>query len=255
MTGEDTIAGRKVRIAAVGDLHAGKDVAGTVARQLGGVSREADVLVLCGDLTHHGTPEQMQGLVDELAGIDIPIVAVFGNHDYEAQATDELAAILRNRGIHILDGEQVIIEGIGFVGTKGFCGGFGRYTISPFGEPSLKALVQETLDEALKLEMALRTLTTETKVVVMHFSPTTDTLAGEPRELYPLLGSSRFQPALETHGASVVFHGHAHYGSPEGRTPAGIPVFNVAAPVLEKIGRRFHIWSGRGPERRARRSA
>lgn len=241
---------RTIRIAAVGDLHAGREPRGALVDVFSQISAEADVLALCGDLTHHGRPEQMRALVEELSGVEIPIVAVFGNHDYEAGAAEELAAILSDRGVIVLDGEHTVIDGIGFAGVKGFGGGFGRYTVSPFGEVPLKAFVQQTLNEALKLEAALRSLTTEQKIVLMHFSPVLETLIGEPEQLYPLLGSSRLLPPIETHGATVVFHGHAHYGSHQARTPGGVDVYNVALPVLEGLGRKYHLWTGKAPERR-----
>ncbi len=242
---------RRIRIAAVGDLHAGKVARGALLDLFARVSREADILALCGDLTHHGRPEQMRALVEELMAVDIPIVAVLGNHDHEAEAAEELTALLEGRGVHVLDGDHVVIDGVGFAGIKGFCGGFGRNTISPFGEPRLKEFVQETLDEALKLETAIRSLTTEQKIVLMHFSPIQDTVVGEPEPLYPFLGSSRFLPLLETHGATAVFHGHSHYGTHHGRSPGGVDVYNVALPLLETLGRRFHVWTGPAPERRA----
>ena len=241
---------RPIRIAAIADLHVGQQPNGTLVGLFAGLDREADVLCLCGDLTDRGRPEEAIALVEELAGVSIPIVAVLGNHDHESEAADEVAAILTDRGIHLLDGEAVVVSGVGFAGVKGFGGGFGRYTIGSFGERLLKEFVRETLDEVLKLESALRSLTTRTKIALMHFSPIAETLVGEPEQLYPFLGSSRFLPVVEAHGASVVFHGHAHFGTLEGVTPGGIEVYNVARPILEKLGRRVHIWSGRAPERR-----
>lgn len=192
----------------------------------------------------------MRALVEELAGVEIPIVAVFGNHDHQSEKTDELAAILEDRGVRLLDGDNTVVEGVGFAGIKGFCGGFGRYTITPFGEPQLKGFVHEAIKETLKLENALRTLTTDEKIVLMHFAPVDQTIDGEPEPLYPFLGSSRFVPPIDTHGASVVFHGHAHYGSTEGRTPSGVPVYNVALPVLNRAERDTALWTGTAPERR-----
>lgn len=246
-----TGAERRIRIAAIGDTHAGKAPRGALVDLFAHAGSEADVLALCGDLTHHGRPEQMRALVEELAGVEIPIVAVLGNHDYEGGAAAELVAILEDRGVHVLDGDHVVIGGVGFAGTKGFGGGFGRYTISPFGEWALKEFVQETLDEALKLETAIRSLATEQRIVLMHFAPILDTIQGEPEPLYPFLGSSRLLPPLETYGATVVFHGHSHYGTHQGRTPGGVEVYNVSLPVLAGLGKRFHVWTGPAPERRA----
>src|SRR5690606_7688234 len=153
-------------------------------------------------------------------------------------------------GVHVLDGDNTVIEGIGFAGIKGFGGGFGRFSINPAGEPRLREFVAEAVDQALRLEDALRTLTTDEKVVLMHYAPIPATIRGEPREFYPLLGSSRFLPPLETYDTSVVFHGHAHYGTPHGRTPGGIDVYNVALPLLQRNGETVRRWTGRAPERR-----
>lgn len=242
---------RPIRIAAVGDLHAGRTSQGELVELFASLGRSADILALCGDLTHQGRPDQMREVVGALAGIEVPIVAVLGNHDHESGEADELVAILEDRGVHVLDGDNTVIEGIGFAGIKGFGGGFGRFSINPAGEPRLREFVAEAVDQALRLEDALRTLTTDEKVVLMHYAPIPATIRGEPREFYPLLGSSRFLPPLETYDASVVFHGHAHYGTPHGRTPGGIDVYNVALPLLQRNGETVRRWTGRAPERRA----
>lgn len=178
------------------------------------------------------------------------MVAVLGNHDFEAERPHEVMAILRERGIHVLDGDNVVIEGIGFAGVKGFGGGFGRGSLGPFGEREYKLFVQAALDEALKLENGLRALRTPTKVAVLHYSPIPETLVGEPEVIFPFLGSSRLLPPIDTHGATVVFHGHAHVGAPEGRTPGGVPVYNVALPVLQCHGLRARLWTAPAPDRR-----
>lgn len=246
--------GREVRIAAVGDIHFDGKSKGSLRNLFSDISREAQILVLCGDLTTHGDPEQMRSFVDELDGVDLPIVAVLGNHDFEGGQEDELCRILTDRKINVLDGTSVAIEGIGFAGVKGFGGGFGRRTLGPFGEKLYKEFVQAALDEALKLETALRELQTETKVAVLHYSPIPETLEGEPEQIYPFMGSSRLLPPIETYSAAVVFHGHAHIGAPEGTTPSGVPVYNVARQVLEKsIGQGFRVWTARGVERRGER--
>lgn len=242
--------GRQVRIAAVADLHYDSTGRGTLRDLFTQVNREADILAICGDITTHGRPEQMAGFAEELAVLEIPVVAVLGNHDHEAEVTDELSEILRRRNVHVLDGEQVIVDGVGFAGVKGFAGGFGRGTLAPFGERLIKDFVQHAIDEALKLENALRTLTTDVKIVLMHYSPIVETLVGEPETIYPFLGSSRLLPPLETHGATAVFHGHAHNGTEEAETPTGIPVFNVALPVLRRTGRSYRLWTVAGEERR-----
>lgn len=243
---------RELRIAALGDFHYDADHDHGLHAHLAEVAATADVLVLCGDMTTHGEPEQMQGFVEQLEGIDIPIVAVLGNHDFEHGKEAEAADILKQRGIHLLDGNSIVIDGVGFAGVKGFGGGFGRGSLGPFGEPEYKAFVNRALDEALKLENALRELRTETKVVVLHYSPIPETLVGEPEVIFPFLGSSRLLPPIETHGANVVFHGHAHIGAPEARTPAGIPVFNVAMPVLACASMKARVWTADVPDRRGR---
>ncbi len=246
---------RELRIAAIGDLHFdGKDRS-DVRQLLDHVERDADVLVLCGDLTTHGDPDQITVLLEEMRPLPVPVVAVLGNHDFEMDRQGEIHEMLSDAGIHVLDGTNVEIEGVGFAGVKGFGGGFGRRTLGPFGERIYKDFVRAALDEALKLETALRTLRTETRVVVLHYSPIPETLVGEAAEIFPFLGSSRLLPPIETHGATVVFHGHAHIGAPDGATPAGIPVYNVARPVVEKsTGRPYRIWKTSALERRRPRA-
>lgn len=241
---------RELRIAALGDFHYNPEKDHGLRAIMAEAAGQADVLVLCGDMTTHGDPDQTRGFVEQLQEIDVPMVAVLGNHDFEHGREAEVAAILRERDIHVLDGDSVVIEGVGFAGTKGFGGGFGRGSLGPFGEPEYKAFVNAALTEALKLENALRELRTEAKVVVLHYSPIPETLVGEPEVIYPFLGSSRLLPPIETHGATVVFHGHAHIGAPEARTPLGVPVFNVALPVLQCAGLTARIWTVPVPDRR-----
>ncbi|HUH13276.1 MAG TPA: metallophosphoesterase [Longimicrobiales bacterium] len=243
-------SGRLVRVAAMGDIHYnGTDR--TVLTQLeAAVAGEADVLVVCGDLTTHGQPTQMLAVAEALARMDLPVVAVFGNHDHEGEAAEENTRILSDHGIHVLDGDTVVIDGVGFAGVKGFAGGFGRGALAPFGERLIKEFVQSALDEALKLENALRQLQTEVKVAVLHYAPIEDTIHGEPEVIWPFLGSSRLLQPIDTMQPDVVFHGHAHHGSPEGRTPGGVPVYNVSLPLLSSRDAMFHLWSAPAPERR-----
>src|SRR5690606_36305842 len=162
---------------------------------------------------------------------------------------------LTQRGVHVLDGANVEIKGIGFAGVKGFGGGFGRRTLGSFGEKIYKDFVQTALDEALKLETALRTLQASTRVAILHYSPIAETLEGEPLEIFPFLGSSRLLQPIEIHEASVVFHGHAHRGALEGTTPSGIPVFIVAYSLLQSVtGKGYRIWTASAPERRRERT-
>jgi uncharacterized protein len=245
--------GREVRIAAVGDLH--YDTArGTGFRDMfAELNKKADILVLCGDMTTHGKPDQMNAFVQELAGIDIPIVAVLGNHDYEAGQHEEVMAVMRDRGIKVLDGDTVVIDSVGFAGTKGFAGGFGRGALAPFGELLIKEFVQAAMDEAIKVENGLRNLNTDVRVCVLHYAPIWETVKGEPEVIWPFLGSSRLLQPIDTIGCDVVFHGHAHHGTFEGVTPAGIPVFNVAQPLLQERGEDFFVWTIKAPERRGSR--
>lgn len=246
--------GRALRIAAVGDIHHGSADSTVLSELLRDVeSGDAEVLVIAGDLTTHGEPSQMRMVAKALEKLKIPVIAVFGNHDHEAGAVEEAATILAEAGVQLLDGDAVEIGGIGFAGTKGFAGGFGRYSLGAFGEPLIKRFVQEAIDEALKLENALRSLRTRVKVVVTHYSPIVDTLLGEPEPLYPYLGSSRLLSPIDTLGADVVFHGHAHSGTLEGRTPEGIPVYNVSLSLLRDAGRSHLTWTTEAPERRGDR--
>jgi Icc-related predicted phosphoesterase len=190
------------------------------------------VLLLCGDLTDRGFPEEARALVRELHPTRVPMLAVLGNHDYESGHADEVRATLTDGGIQVLDGEAQEVAGVGFAGAKGFCGGFGPRALGPFGEEAIKQFVHAAIDEALKLEAALQRLRTAQRVVLLHYSPIEDTVRGEPPAIYPFLGSSRLEEPIDRYQVTAVFHGHAHYGALEGRTKAGVPVYNVALPLL-----------------------
>jgi Icc-related predicted phosphoesterase len=222
-----------VRIAAVGDLHYGRESRGALQPVLAAITRlEADILCLLGDLTDYGLPEEATELARELSGVKIPIVAVLGNHDYESGQVVEVRRLLTEAGVKILDGETVEIHGIGFAGVKGFCGGFGRGVLGPWGEDAVKRFVHEAVEEALKLESALARLRTPTRVALIHYAPIAETVEGEPREIYPYLGCSRLEEPLVRYTVDAVFHGHAHHGKAEGRTASGTPVYNVSLPLL-----------------------
>jgi Icc-related predicted phosphoesterase len=227
-----SVPDHSVRIAAVGDLHVRKTSAGQIAPLLSHVNDMADVLLLCGDLADHGLEEEARVLAKELALVRIPMIGVLGNHDYQSNAVDAVTRILADAGVQLLDGDAVEVLGVGFAGTKGFVGGYGRGTLGPWGEPAIKHFVQEAIDEALKLEAALGRLRTEKRVAIMHYAPVRETCVGEPVEIYAYLGCGRLEEPLHTYPVDVVFHGHAHHGTPEGRTQNGIPVYNVALPLL-----------------------
>lgn len=222
-----------VRLAAVGDLHIKKTSQGALQPLLAPVNDQADVLLLCGDLTDYGLPEEATILAKELTSVvRIPILAVLGNHDYESGQHPEVCRILSEAGVKLLDGEATEVHGVGFAGAKGFIGGFGRGTLGAWGEPGVKRFVQEAIDEAMKLESALARLRTPRRVAVLHYSPIRATVEGEPLEIFPYLGTSRLEEPLNRHPVDAIFHGHAHHGSLEGRTSAGTPVYNVALPLL-----------------------
>ncbi len=224
-----------LRIAAVGDLHSGRSQ-GAYQSLFASLVDRADVLLLCGDLTDYGLPDEARVLArDVTAVLKIPVLAVLGNHDHESGKAPEVTAALREAGIVVLDGDVAEIHGVGFAGTKGFAGGFGAKTLAPWGEESIKRFVHEAIDEALKLESALAKLRTPRRVALLHYSPTESTVQGEPHEIYPFLGSSRLEEPLNRFGVSAVFHGHAHHGCAEGRTGGGAPVYNVALPLLARL--------------------
>jgi Icc-related predicted phosphoesterase len=223
-----------IRIAAVADVHCTKTTKGALQPIFTAASEQADVLLLCGDLTDYGYPEEAHNLIAELSGVRIPMIAVLGNHDYEAGQADEVKKILCDGGVHVLDGDSFEVMGVGFAGVKGFGGGFGRRTLEPWGEPATKAFVHEAVTEGLKLESALARLRTPQRVAVLHYAPIEATVEGEPREIFPFLGSGRLEEPLNRYRVAVAFHGHAHRGSPEGQTSAGIPVYNVAMPLLRR---------------------
>jgi Icc-related predicted phosphoesterase len=196
------------------------------------VNERADLLLLCGDLTDYGLPEEAEILAHELTVVDIPIVAVLGNHDYESGQHADVCRILTEAGVKMLDGEAYEIHGTGIAGAKGFSGGFGRGTLGAWGEPATKRFVQEAIDEALKFEAALARLRSAQRVAMLHYSPIRATVEGEPLEIFPYLGTSRLEEPLNRHPVNIVFHGHAHHGCLEGRTGNGTPVYNVAMPLL-----------------------
>ena len=230
-----TLTPDRVRIAAIGDIHVSKTSQGQFQPLFSQISNSADVLVLCGDFTDYGLPEEAKILARELtSSVKIPVIAVLGNHDFEGGKAEEIARILQEAGVKVLDGEATEVHGIGFAGVKGFCGGFGRGALGPWGEMAIKAFVQEAVDESLKLEAALARLRTSRRVALLHYAPIRGTVEGEPIEIFPWLGSSRLEEPINRYRVSAVFHGHAHRGTPEGKTSTGVPVYNVAMPLLAR---------------------
>jgi Icc-related predicted phosphoesterase len=225
---------KTLRIAAMSDVHYGKVLTDSLQPVYRELSQQADVLLMCGDITDYGLPEEAEVAVQELRSVNIPIIAVLGNHDFESSQQSEVRAVLSDAGLKVLDGESAEINGVGFAGAKGFCGGFGRRTLEPWGEQMMKMFVKEALDETLKLETALARLRTPQRIVLLHYAPVQATVEGEPPEIYAFLGSSRLEDPIERHGATAVFHGHAHRGAPEGKTRSGIPVFNVSLSLMRK---------------------
>jgi Icc-related predicted phosphoesterase len=222
-----------LRIAAIADIHVKKTSAGALQPVFTQATQNADVLLLCGDLTDYGTAEEAKVLAKEItASLRIPAIAVLGNHDYESNQEKELVQILTDAGVVILDGDSYELQGVGFAGVKGFGGGFGRRSLGAWGEKIIKDFVHETVNEALKLESALARLRTHQKIALLHYSPIQATIGGEPLEIAAFLGSSRLEEPLDRYRVNAVFHGHAHRGAPEGRTKSGTPVYNVAMPVL-----------------------
>jgi Icc-related predicted phosphoesterase len=226
-----------VRLAAIGDIHHGKNaVQGSLQPLFSQITEVADVLVLCGDLTDYGHPDEARALAREITStVKIPVVAVLGNHDVESGKQAEITRILSDAGVAVLDGDTTEIHGIGFAGVKGFCGGFGRRALGPWGEEIIKHFVREAVDEALKLETALARLRNDRLIVVLHYSPIQATVEGEPREIFPFLGCSRLEEPISRFPVSAVFHGHAHHGKPEGRTASNVPVFNVSQTLMREL--------------------
>jgi Icc-related predicted phosphoesterase len=229
-------ANGKLRVAAIGDLHVMEDSVAPYRELFTEISGVADVLVLCGDLTNFGKTREAEILAEDIRACTIPVVGVLGNHDYECGQPEKVCSILHDGGMTVLDEQAVEIEGVGFAGVKGFLGGFGRGELAPFGEPIVKAMVDEVLSESRKLENQLRTLRTERSVAILHYSPITGTIEGEPPAIFQYLGSQRLcEPIDRFDHVKAVVHGHAHHGTYEGRTPRGIPVYNVAQFVLKPL--------------------
>lgn len=249
------MASGSVRVAGLGDLHCTKTSHGAFQPLFAKVAEAADVLLIAGDLTHYGLPDEARVLARELSSIRLPVVAVFGNHDLESGSEAELEKILADVGVTVLNGGAVTLDGIGVAATKGFGGGFGQRALAPWGERTIKQFVGEAVSEALKLESALAQLRTERIVVLLHYSPVQSTVEGEPLEIFPFLGSSRLEEPINRYPVSLVLHGHAHRGRLEGTTNSGVPVYNVSMQLLKRTYpdqppfRVFTLPTGERPER------
>jgi len=222
-----------MRIAATADLHFTPQRLSALHDQLNRVRDEADVFVVAGDLTNYGRPDEMEPLLNVIVRLRLPTIVVLGNHDDESGQQADLMRMMTQEGVKVLDGSAYERDGVGFAGTKGFVGGFGRGVLTAFGEPEIKTFVHASIEESLKLERALSQLRTSKRVVVLHYAPIAATVEGEAREIFPFLGTSRLAEIVDRHGADLIVHGHAHNGKCDGLTPGGIPVHNVAITLLQ----------------------
>jgi Icc-related predicted phosphoesterase len=245
-------AARKIRamskggdftFACLGDLHVKEDEPNSLQAMFSSISSQARALVLCGDLTDTGTTRQAEVLAEQLRSCTVPIIGVLGNHDYESDEAPAIKQIMQHAGVRLLDGQCCEVDGVAFVGVKGFAGGFGRRMLGSFGEPAIKTFVAEAVSEAMRLENALHEVKSGRAVVVLHYAPIPETAEGEPLELYPFLGSSRLAETIDRFNVSAVVHGHVHRGKYEGRTPGGTRVYNVASSVPKPTGQPYGLIS------------
>jgi Icc-related predicted phosphoesterase len=227
-----------IRVGAVGDIHLGEDARGHLRPALERIGEYADVLLLAGDLTRHGTASEGKIVADEVGGLPVPVVAVLGNHDYHSDQQGEIAAILAGAGVHVLEGTSVVLpvggRRLGVAGVKGFGGGFAGKCATEFGEPQIKSFIRHTKDAAAALHAALSQVDGDVRLALTHYSPAVDTVRGEPPEIYPWLGSYLLAEAIDAAGADLAVHGHAHAGTEKGLTPGGTRVRNVAQPVIRR---------------------
>ncbi|GAB3814469.1 metallophosphoesterase family protein [Micromonospora zhanjiangensis] len=234
-----------IRIAAVGDVHVDQDVVGRFRPALERLPEQADVLLLAGDLTRHGTESEARCVATEFGGLGVPVVTVLGNHDYHCDQVPRVIRVLEDAGILVLEGTNTVLDcpggRLGVAGAKGFGGGFAGRCASNFGEPEMKAFVGTTTAIADQLGVALRELDCDVRVALTHYAPVPDTLAGEPPEIYPFLGSYLLGQAIDSAPTELALHGHAHAGSERGTTPGGVRVRNVAHPVIKQAYSIFHL--------------
>lgn len=234
-----------IRLAAVGDVHVGEARDEALAADFAELAGCADVLLLAGDLTRCGTRSETARLAEVLDAVDVPVVAVLGNHDHHADDVDGVVDCLESAGVTVLEGDTTTIEldgtTVGIAGSKGFGGGFAGACASDFGEPEMKAFVRHTKDIAERLREGLAGLDTDHRIALLHYSPVAATLHGEPPEIFPFLGSYLLAEAVDAAGADLVIHGHAHRGSERGVTPGGVRVRNVARPLIGASFRLFEL--------------
>ncbi len=233
-----------IRIAAAGDLHFDRKSHNRLGQHFSDLHEKADVLLLAGDLTQTGNPEEMKILAEDLKKCPIPVIAVLGNHDYHVDQVDQGIQILQDSGVVVLEGSSIIMHvgefKVGIAGAKGFGGGFVGACGSDFGEPEMKAFMRHSKHQARNLENVIKELEVDYKIVLLHYSPTTQTLVGEKKEIYPFLGCYFLAEAIDYGKADIAFHGHAHGGVEKGETPGGCPVRNVAQPVIRHA---FNIYT------------
>jgi Icc-related predicted phosphoesterase len=237
-----------VRIAAVGDVHLGESSGGALRPALESVGEHADLLLLAGDLTRHGTVQEARVVAEEFAGLPVPVIAVLGNHDYHDDRPEEVAAILDAHGIRTLESQAAVVHvagrRVGVAGTKGFGGGFSGHALDAFGEPEMKAFARRASACADGLSAALDALKAdecEIRIALTHYAPVPDTVAGEAPEIYPFLGSYLLAQAIDAGGADIAIHGHAHSGSERGMTSGGVKVRNVAQPLIQRAYALFYV--------------
>jgi Icc-related predicted phosphoesterase len=236
-----------IRIAAVGDVHVDKDVLGRYRPALDRLPDVADVLLVAGDLTRHGTLDEAKCFATEFGGLAVPVVLVLGNHDYHGDQQAEITGVLSDAGMTVLEGSSTVLtlngHRLGVAGVKGFGGGFAGASAGNFGEREMKAFVTVTESVAEKLGAALRSTECDALVALTHYSPVPETLAGEPLEIYPFLGAYQLAQAIDSAPTALALHGHAHHGSERGRTPGGVPVRNVAHPVIKQAYNVYQLLS------------
>jgi Icc-related predicted phosphoesterase len=240
----------RVRIAAAGDMHCHEETRDQIAAAFAGLRGQVDVVMLAGDLTTHGEPDQARVLADACGGLDLPTFAVLGNHDCHLARADEVTDVLTDAGITVLERDHATctVSGveIGVAGLKGFVGGFPGSHLPDFGEPLLRKVYAETTADVEALDASLKAIAhCPVRVVLLHYAPIEETLVGEPREIWTMLGTDRLAAPIAQHEPDLVLHGHAHAGTFQGAI-AGTPVYNVSVPVMQ---RDFWVFEMSGLER------